>query len=78
MLPHSRAETVSPDHIRGRGSGISCITISRRGRAMGYSENFPLLSSGLLQRLILDLTILGSKEGISLSQSKVAQSLPRV
>lgn len=72
MLPHSRAETVSPDHIRGRGSGISCITISRRGRGTVYSENFLLLSSGLLQRLILDLTILGSKEGISLSQSKVA------
>ena len=77
MLPHSRADTVSPDHIRGRGSGviifiIKCITISRRVRGMGYSENFPLLSSGLLQRLILDLSVLGSKEGISLSQSKVA------
>ena len=65
MLPHSRAETVSPDHTHE-------VTISRRGRGTVYSENFLLLSSGLLQRLILDLSVLGSKEGISLSQSKVA------
>ena len=54
--PHSRAE--------GGRHFLHHISIMVRG--IGYMENFPWLTSPLLQRFIFVLTVLGTKEGISL------------
>ena len=53
-------------HARSEGGRRFLHHISIMVRGIDYMKNFPWLTSPLLQRFIFVLTVLGTKEGISL------------
>ena len=64
--PQQGSDHLPKPHPTAEGGRHFLHRISIMVRGIGYMENFPWLTSPLLQRFIFVLTVLGIKEGISL------------